>query len=203
MTTHRPRRVRTRSAFEHGPNRADAPLFQINASGKAKGYLVPQELGMVIAKSLEFCRLTGGALDITVKPLLSIYEAASAQKRAPSDSEIKSALQRVGYQKVSVSEDLMTVTIADDRMALDLSATAKGYAADEAARALRESGIQYAFVEAGGDICFIGPRGDGRRFHPDDQQRQLVRALDRPAAAFSDGADARSRKRALPAARHQ
>jgi len=56
---------------------------------------------------------------------------------------------------------LRTVTVANDGMTLDLSATAKGYAADEAAKVLIEYGIDNAFVDAGGDIRFAGPRGDG------------------------------------------
>jgi thiamine biosynthesis lipoprotein len=145
--------------------RPDSPLAKINAAAKAGGYAVAQELGIVIAKSLEFCRLTGGALDITVRPLLDAYKFASAHKRPPQDEEIQAALAHVGYQKVSVSSDYRTVTIADDGMALDLGATAKGYAADEAAKVLRSNGIVHGCVEAGGDIRIVGRRGDGKPWH--------------------------------------
>jgi thiamine biosynthesis lipoprotein len=68
----------------------------------------------------------------------------------------------VDYQKISVSDDYQTITVADDEMALDLGATAKGYAADEASKVLVVKGIEHAFIEAGGDIRIIGPRGDGK-----------------------------------------
>ncbi len=143
-------------------HRPDSPLAKINSAGRTRGYAVPQELGMVIAKSLEFCRLSKGALDITVRPLLDVYKSASAAKRAPSDKEIQAALVRVGYEKISISGDFETVTVADDGMALDLGATAKGYAADEAAKVLLSKGLKHSFVEAGGDIRLTGSRGDGK-----------------------------------------
>jgi thiamine biosynthesis lipoprotein ApbE len=132
------------------PYRPDSPLSQINASGKGKGYQVPEELGRVIAASLDLCSRTGGALDITVRPLIAAYKSAEARKRAPTQMEISAALARVGYKKVSMSEDLCTLTIADDGIALDLSATAKGYAADEGAKVLRENGIEHAYVPVSG-----------------------------------------------------
>ena len=141
--------------------RPDSPLAKINTSARAKGYQVPQELGMVTAKSLEFCRLTKGALDITIKPLLDAYKSASAAKRAPTEEEIQTALTKIGYQKISVSSDYKMVTVADDGMALELGATAKGYAADEAAKVLLAKGFKHACVETGGDIRVTGSRGDG------------------------------------------
>ena len=141
--------------------RPDSHLAKINAAAKARSYQVPQELGMVIAKSLEFCRLSKGALDITITPVLDVYKSSSAAKRTPSDNEIQQALDKVGYQKISVSNDYASVTIADDGMALDLGATAKGYAADEAAKVLLAKDIKHACVETGGDIRVTGPRGDG------------------------------------------
>lgn len=143
------------------PYRPRSPVSMINDFGRAKGYAVPEELGMVVAKSLEFCRLTRGALDITVGPLLAVYASAVAEGHPPREVDISKALLRVGYSNVSVSGDLRILTIANDGMILDLSATAKGYAADEAARVLKQNGVVNAFVEAGGDIRFAGPRGDG------------------------------------------
>jgi thiamine biosynthesis lipoprotein len=105
--------------------------------------------------------MTEGALDITVRPLVETYRLAVSEKRKPTEAEVKAALAKVNYRHVSVSEDGRTVTVASDGMALDLSATAKGYAADEAAKVLQKNGIKHAFVEAGGDIRFVGPRVDG------------------------------------------
>lgn len=167
--------------------RLDSPLAKINAAQKAGDYPVPEELGMVIAKSLDFCRLTRGALDITIRPLLDIYKAAAAHGRAPTREEISKALTCVGYKKVSVSEDLRSVTLPLGMM-LDLNATAKGYAADEAARVLRERGFKHAFVEAGGDMRFVGPRADGKPWttgiqRPGGEKGEVLGIL-----ALSDGA---------------
>jgi thiamine biosynthesis lipoprotein len=142
----------------HSPG---TPISVINKSGKARAHVVPEEFGIVVSRSLVLCRETDGALDITVKPVLDVYRSSEALNRAPSRDEIASALSHVGFAKVSVSEDCRTLTLADDGMALDLGATAKGYAADKATEILLQNGIEHALVEAGGDIRFAGSRSDG------------------------------------------
>ena len=58
---------------------------------------------------------------------------------------------------------LMVYPFMEEGMALELGAIAKGYAADEACRILREHGIEDALIDLGGNIVALGTKNVGIR----------------------------------------
>jgi thiamine biosynthesis lipoprotein len=75
----------------------------------------------------------------------------------PNPSELEQARQLVGWEKVELDEAKQTVRLTTKGMKLDLGGIAKGYADDEAQKALRKFGITRALVEMGGDLVVSGP----------------------------------------------
>ncbi len=71
---------------------------------------------------------------------------------------------------------------------------AKGYAAEEAARVLREEGVENAILDFGGDIVTIGGRPDGTPWrigiqHPSGQRGRFIGILEsRDESVVSSGA---------------
>ena len=63
------------------------------------------------------------------------------------------ALERTGYQNLKLNITDSTAELKKAGMLLDLGGIAKGYAADEALKSLKECGIQRALVALGGDIA--------------------------------------------------
>src|SRR5690606_261939 len=95
---------------------------------------------------------SGGAFDVTVGPLMDLWRKSRRSKRLPEPADFKVALQRVGYENIQLDQAARTVTFHRSGIRLDLGGIAKGYAADEALRVLREHGIDRALVDAGGDV---------------------------------------------------
>ncbi len=111
-------------------------------------------------QTFEFGKLTSGAFDITVEPLLELWEFYSGGvARLPDDDKIKKALGLVGYDKVVLDNSGKTVGFSKEGVRIDLGGIAKGYAVDKAIESLGNSGIRNALVEAGGDI-FASGRGN-------------------------------------------
>lgn len=79
--------------------------------------------------------------------------------RLPLQRSIDALLSRIGWDKVEWRAPRIRLPIAG--MELDFGGLVKEYAADAAARALRQQGIDHGFVELGGDIAVIGPHPDG------------------------------------------
>ncbi|MEJ2046695.1 MAG: FAD:protein FMN transferase, partial [Dehalococcoidia bacterium] len=97
------------------------------------GYLeAPSEdFQQLITKSLEYGKLTDGAFDITVQPLLELWEAGLWQEpEAVQQSRINETLALVGWEKISLKDDKIFFTVPG--MKITLGGIAKGYAADEA-----------------------------------------------------------------------
>ena len=101
-----------------------------------------------------FVGLSRGAFDITVKPVLEVYDRAFDRwERVPTESEIDSVRTALGFERVTVEGQ--TITLAPGTR-LDLGGLAKGYIIDRAVTALRRAGISDGLVDAGGDIRAFG-----------------------------------------------
>lgn len=112
------------------------------------------DLRLVLAHAQEVARRTEGAFDITAGPLTHLWRRARSEKRLPTSAELHDALQQTGYRKLQVSRELRCTVPG---MQLDAGGIAKGYAADEALRALRKIGIRSALVAVSGDVAMSDP----------------------------------------------
>ncbi len=108
----------------------------------------------VIREAINFSEITGGAFDITCKPLINLWKKAKKEQVIPSPQEIKEALSLVGYEKILLEGDM--IRFEQKGMQIDLGGIAKGYAVDRAIEALRKNGIRRALVNAGGDLYALG-----------------------------------------------
>ena len=135
------------------------PVGYLNKTGSLRD--VSPELYHVLTSALEFNGSTAGAFDITVKPVLDLYEQSFATRQGPPEREqITEALQVVGSNRLKVRRD--GVSFLQERMSITLDGIAKGYIVDRTMSVLRSNGIKHALINAGGDICVTGPRGDGK-----------------------------------------
>jgi len=172
--------------------REDTELSRLNASAGEGPKEVSEELFEVLSRSMEISRLTEGAFDVTVGPLIGLWKAAAERDALPTELELARARKRVGYEKLVLNEEKLTVALPQG-MSIDLGAVAKGYAVDRAARALRALGIRSFLIEAGGDLFAAGQYPDtpprpwsvGVKDPFDPDWRKLIRGLsmvDRAAA---------------------
>ncbi len=118
---------------------------------------VSPELYCMLEKSLGFSRMTRGAFDVTIGPLMQVWREARRAGREPDAAQLARAREAVGYEYVVLDPEKRTVHLLLPRMRLDFGAIAKGYAADEALGVLRSRGIRSALVDAGGDISIGAP----------------------------------------------
>lgn len=143
---------------------ADSEISRINATGKGRSVKVQPEVFDLIVRAVKFSESTGGAFDITVKPLVDLWSAARKDLRVPSETEIRAALEKVGFRNLILDKAAGTLIFAKDGMAIDMAGIAKGYAADRAAKTLLDHGIANAVVDCGGDMRCIGRRSKPDRW---------------------------------------
>jgi FAD:protein FMN transferase len=121
---------------------------------KAGGEPVPvsDDLLAVLTRALEISRLTDGAFDITVGPIVRLWRRARRTSMMPDADDLAAARKLVGYQQVQIDAKNRTVRLTAKGILLDLGGIAKGYAAQAALEVLRRHGIRRALVAGGGDI---------------------------------------------------
>jgi thiamine biosynthesis lipoprotein len=118
---------------------------------------VSPDLFRVLDRSLEISRLSDGAFDVTVRPLVVLWRQARRTQKLPEPDELKAARALVGYQKIELDAKNKTVRLQTPGMRLDLGGIAKGDAADEMLKTLTAHGVKRALVAAGGDIAVGDP----------------------------------------------
>ena len=107
--------------------------------------------------------ISNGAFDITVRPLVNAWGFGN-RSQEPGDKNqdinIDSIKAFVGYEKIALRDHQLTKT--DERITLDASAIAKGYACDVVANLLREKGCENLLVDIGGEVVLQGVNDKGK-----------------------------------------
>lgn len=119
---------------------------------------VSSETAALIARSLEINKETNGAFDITLYPVSKEWGFTTGSYHVPDSETINELMKQTGSDKVTVSENIVTVS---DGAQADLGGIAKGYAGQKAAEILKENGVTSALLSLGGNIQAIGSKPDG------------------------------------------
>ena len=108
-------------------------------------------------------QLSDGAFDITVAPLVNAWGFGTSQvkgERLEVRGKIDSLKAFVGYHNIQL--DGHTLLKNDERIVLDASAIAKGYACDVIAQLLRQHGVENLLVDIGGEVVVKGYNDKGQ-----------------------------------------
>ena len=110
----------------------------------------------LLTRSVELARLTDGAFDPTCGHLSQLWRRTRRQGKLPPADRLQSAIAATGWQRITLEPATRQVTLQPGTL-LDLGGIAKGYAADECLRLLRQYGLHRAVVQAGGDTAVGDP----------------------------------------------
>ena len=110
---------------------------------------------ILIADSIH--RLSEGAYDITVKPLVEAWGFAG--RTAEQTPNIDSLLEFVGMEKIRIEGGRLIKS--DSRVALDLNSIAKGYTVDLLAEYVEKTGAENYIVDIGGEVRCKGLNRQG------------------------------------------
>ncbi len=141
--------------------REDSELSRINREAADKPVPVSPLTFEVLQKSVQFSKLSDGAFDVTVGPLMDLWKAAGEANEPPTEEALAEARGKVGYEKLILDEKNLTVRFAVKGMRIDLGGIGKGYAVDRSVEAIKKRGAIGAMVDLGGNIRCFGqpPRG--------------------------------------------
>ncbi len=137
--------------------RPTSELSHLVTTSYNKSSKVTKELFMVLRESIGFSKETAGAFDVTVGPFTDLWRKSRQQGRLPSPDTLAVLQNRVGWPLIVLNEEEQSILLKAPGMQIDMGGIAKGYILDEALQSLRQSGIQSALIEAGGDIVVGDP----------------------------------------------
>lgn len=139
-------------------NKTGTLIDKINEASGVAPVVVDENTYKVIEKGLTYSQLTNGAFDITVGPIVKLWNIGFPEARVPSPQEIAQTLPLVDFTKVILDPENTSVYLTEKGMQLDLGGIGKGYAADEVATLLKEEGVNHAIIDLGGNLYTLGDK---------------------------------------------
>ncbi len=131
---------------------------------------VPQKVSMhmleVLIAAKDVYIKSSGSFDPTVASLVNLWGFGPilADKKIPDKQAITDLLAATGMDKLQIDIKDKTATRLSD-IKLDLSAIAKGYAADCVARLLDDFNIENYLIEVGGELRVRGKKLNGKKWN--------------------------------------
>jgi thiamine biosynthesis lipoprotein len=170
--------------------RPDSDVSRLNRDGARGPVVVDVRVIEVLQKSLEVSRLSDGAFDVTVEPVIRAWGFLDGRPHQPAGPPPAIA----GSAVIRIDREGRTVGFDDPRAAVDLGGIAKGYALDRARDVLRAHGVTSAFLDLGGNVAMIGRPGAGELWrigvrHP-RREGAILGVLEVDETAISTSGDA-------------
>jgi thiamine biosynthesis lipoprotein len=139
---------------------SDSDICRYNRATAGNQQVLEPEFSAVLDCALHWAEASGGAIDPTVGPLVTLWGFGADADRTPawpSPASLGAARARVNWAKLSFDRTSRTLT-QPGGTSLDFSGIAKGFAVDQIVEAVQGLGIDNMLVEIGGEL-----RGAGRR----------------------------------------
>ena len=136
----------------------DSELSRFNRSTSLEPFTVAPETFEVFTWSVDVGGLTGGALDVTIGPLVDAwgFGPSGPRKTLPTNDEIDAAARSGRPDRIELNPTAVTVRKTRPDVQCDLSSVVPGYAADRLSGELRDRGFTDFLVDVGGEVLARG-----------------------------------------------
>ena len=136
-------------------------ITMVNLAAGKEPVKVSPEMIEVVEQAVEVSKLSGGVFDITIGPLVVLWQMRLKEGNVPTDTEIAKIRPLVNYKNIIIDKKASTIFLKKQGMIMDLGGM-KGYIADRVADLFRQRGIKNAVIALAGDIWVLGHREDGK-----------------------------------------
>jgi thiamine biosynthesis lipoprotein len=156
----------------------ESEISCINASAGFKSEKVSLETFELLLKALDFSHTCPGCFDVTISPLVTLWNIGRKSLAKPDNLRIQQILSLVDFRDVILDQRKMTVGLRKIGQAVDLGGIGKGYAGDRIREIYKQFAITSAYSNLGGNIVTLGAKPDGSPWrvgiqHPRQQDRLM------------------------------
>lgn len=134
---------------------------KINENAGISSVKVDDDTFNIIKKGIEYSNLTNGLFDISIGPLVKLWNIGLPEAKVPTLEEINQKLPLINYKDIEIDETQKTVFLKRKGMMIDLGGIAKGYTADVISNILSEEGVKSAIINLGGNVYTHGTKING------------------------------------------
>lgn len=164
-------------------NKEGTELDELNNNAGIKPVKLSDTSYDIIEKGIEYSKMSQGGYDLTIGPLVKLWSIGLPEENVPDDKKIKETIKHIDYSKVQLNPQTKEVLLLEEGMKIDLGSIAKGYAADEIVKILKEEGVTQAIVDLGGNIYAMGLKDGNKNWkigiqNPFDNRGNIVGSIE-------------------------
>jgi thiamine biosynthesis lipoprotein len=153
-------------------------ITKVNLAAGKNPVVVSPEMIEVVERGAVVSKLSGGVFDLTIGPLVVLWQMRLKEGKIPTDEEIARVRSLVNYRNVLLDKKASTIFLKKAGMIMDFGGM-KGYMADSVADLLKKRGIDNAVIAVAGDIRVMGHREDDKPWrigvqHPRNPDKTLT-----------------------------
>ena len=145
------------------PDIETSTTYAINHANGAN-VSVSGQVATMLSTAQTVYKQSGGALDLTIYPVIQRWGFDSGRYYVPTDEELWEDLARKSFDKMTLTSFPSSGSYAvsfPEGTALSFGAVAKGCAAENAIQAMRNVGVTSGIVSLGGNVQTLGLKPDG------------------------------------------
>lgn len=116
----------------------------------------------LIRTAIDVSEQTNGAFDITVLPLILLWQDCEVAQSMPTREALTTALDRVGYTRLTVVND--TFVSKEPNTEIDFGGIGKGAAITALIDYLKTTDVRGGLVSFGSNVSVFGKKSDGSEF---------------------------------------
>ena len=160
----------------------ESEISRFNAS--VEGISDPDARTVALLRTaLEVCAATDGAFDVTITPLIELWDVCGKENRLPTETELQAALVLVDYNGLQLENNALVKLV--EGASVDLGGIGKGAAISALIEYLKTTDVHGGLVSFGSNIAVFGEKPDAKPFrvalrHPRNE-RATVGTLTMPA----------------------
>ncbi len=142
-------------------NKSGGEIDKLNAYAGIDFVELNEDAIYVLEKAMGFSKISNGAFDAMIGPLVKEWDVFSDDPSVPSVKRIDDLLSLVNYEDITIDKNLSKAKLEKKSQVVDLGGIAKGYAGDKAIELYMEHKVKSAFISIGGNIVLLGSKPDG------------------------------------------
>ena len=136
-------------------------ISNINRSAGIKCERLSSDTYEVLSRAIEFSRYCQGLFDVTIGPLVTLWNNGKDTCKPPEDSKIRQVLPLVDYTGLLLDPGKKTAGLQRIGQSIDLGGIGKGFAGDKFLEVFKKYGVSSAFTNIGGNVVALGTKPDG------------------------------------------
>lgn len=144
-------------------------------------HTISLDLSTVVQRAWTIYQDSQNVFDITLLPLIELWQSCAKTDLVPSDRELNDVLAVIGMNKLSYDANQQQLQLQPG-MKLDLGGIAKGYVIDRIHQIWEEAGVKNGLINIGGDVWAIGRNQHQRPWRmgiqDPDHQEQLLQVIE-------------------------